>query len=670
MKWLRGVFRPWLERRTHPSQPANWFLEMFRQPTASGVNVTHQTSLQSAAVFACVRILAESVGMLPLIMYERLSDGGKRRAIDHPLYELLHRLPNPEMTSMELRETLVGHQTLWGNAYAEIEFDNGGRVRGLWPLRPDRTTPERVNGCLVYKVTLPTGGQVGLPFERVLHIRGLSYDGVRGYDPISLARQSIGLALATEEFGSRFFGNGSQLGTVLEHPGKLSDEAHERLKKSVEMRHQGLSNAHRLMILEEGMKVESMGVPPENAQFLETRKFQVAEIARLYRIPPHMLADLERATFSNIEQQSLEFVIYTLMPWLTRWEQAIYRDLLTPNERPRYFAEHLVDGLLRGDIKSRYEAYSIGRQNGWLSANDVRTFENLNPIEGGDVYLIPLNMVPANQAGVDDPADNNRTAELPETRAAQLRVERRAREEQIAQGRQRLAGSFRGLFEDAAGRVLRREMADIGRALKKHLSQRDAQDFGEWLQAFYEEHRAFWVRQLLPVLLAYAEQVGLNVAEELGGEATDPDEIRAFIDAYVDKLAARQVATSLGQLQNLLDAALAEGNDPAAAIEDRLDHWAETRTGQIARDESFQAVNAFTWAIYVASGVTRLIWVARGESCPFCKALDGRVIGIRQTFLSKGESFEPEGAEGPLPIRHDIRHAPAHKGCDCIIVAG
>jgi len=361
---------------------------------ATGVVVTPETALQSTAVFACVRIIAETLASLPLITYRRLTRG-KERAQDFYLYSKLHDSPNPEMSSLVYREAITSHVALWGNGYSEIELDQAGRVVNLWPLLPNQTKPQRdpKTGEIAYTTYVPGKGTYVLPSYRVFHVRGLGMNGLLGLSPIAMARRAVGLALGTEEYGARFFGNNAQPGVVLKHPGTLSDEAYKRMTSSWNEAHMGLSNAHRAAILEEGTGIEKIGVPPEDAQFLETRKFQTTEIARLYRIPPHMLADLDRATFSNIEQQSLEFVMYTMAPWLARWEQEISRSLLLERERSIYFAEFLVDGLLRGDIASRYGAYAIGRQWGWLSANDVREKENMNPREGGDGYLSPLNMV-------------------------------------------------------------------------------------------------------------------------------------------------------------------------------------------------------------------------------------------------------------------------------------
>jgi HK97 family phage portal protein len=338
-----------------------------------------------------VRILSETLASLPLILYRRLPRG-KERATDHPLYSILHDSPNPEMSAFNFKEALMAHLVTWGNNYAEIEWEDRLTVKGLWPLRPDRIQAVRENENIVYKYNSPTG-MVSLPSYRVLHIPGLSFDGLVGYAPITLAREAIGLSLATEEFGARFFGNGSAPGGALKHPKTMSKEAKENLRKAWNEQHSGLENQHKVAILEEGLDWVKIGIPPNDAQFLETRKFQKNEIASFFHIPPHMIGDLERATFSNIEEQALEFVVYTMRPWLVRWEQAINQKLLNPNERKEYFVEFLVDALLRGNFESRTRGYWQAIQGGWMSPNEVRDLENRNPREGGDEYLQPVNMV-------------------------------------------------------------------------------------------------------------------------------------------------------------------------------------------------------------------------------------------------------------------------------------
>lgn len=640
--------------------------------TATGKKITVHNSRQYSAVFAAERILAEDTASLPLILYRRLKPRGKEKAVDHRLFDVLYLRANSEMTAYELRELLVSHTAMWGNGYVEIQRDQGQRVMALWPLRPDRVDVQRGwDGKLYYHVTIGDPlehdpEKQTLPARNVMHVRGLGYDGIKGYSVIGFARQSIGLGLATEEFGARFFGNGARPGAVLEHPGKLSQPAQNRLRKSWNVRHQGLDNAHRLAILEEGMKLHEIGIPPEDAQFLQTRKFQINEIARWFRIPPHMLADLERSTNNNIEHQSLEYLMHTLHPWLVRIEQRISHDLLTEAERRQgYFAEHLVDALLRADIKSRYEAYAVARQNGWMNADEIREKENMNPQEDGQgkIYLVPLNMVPADMLSNPQPAGSNDERSV-ERRSAI--IERRA--QSLARTRQQLAVSYERLFFDATDRVIRREIADVRRAVRKYLGKRTPQDLLAWLEDFYQDHRDFWERQILPVLISYAEQVGVEVEQELD---RDPGQIRQFIEEYAAALAGRESDSSFQQLRALLQEALAneEAGDPAELIDERLDGWAEIRAAGLARDESNRAGNAFAWAYYLAAGVELMRWVAVGDSCPYCRSLDGKVIGVRETFLSKEVDFQPDGADRPLKRRYDIRHGPLHDGCDCTVVA-
>ncbi len=363
--------------------------------TTSGKAVNERTAMQTSAVYACVRILAESVAGLPLHVYERTANGSKSTKPSHPLYQLLHDEPNREMTSFVFRETLMSHLLLWGNAYAQIIRDGRGFPIALYPLLPDRMAVDRnESGELVYTYQSDKG-QVKLRRENVLHIPGLGFDGLIGYSPIAMAKNAVGLALATEDYGAAFFANGANPGGVLEHPGVIKPEQADRLRESWQSQFGG-ANAHKVAVLEEGLKFHQMSIPPEQAQFLETRKFQINEIARIFRVPPHMVGDLEKSSFSNIEQQSLEFVKYTLDPWVVRWEQSLQQALILPSEKATIFIKFNLDGLLRGDYQSRMQGYSTGIQNGFMSVNDVRGLEDMNLLtaeEGGDLHFVNGNMV-------------------------------------------------------------------------------------------------------------------------------------------------------------------------------------------------------------------------------------------------------------------------------------
>ncbi len=361
--------------------------------------------MQTTAVYACVRILAETIASLPLHTYMN-NENGKEKARGHPVYHLLADSPNPEMTSFVFRETLMGHLLLWGNSYSQIIRDGNGKVIALYPLLPDKMKVERSDKGEIYYLYTSEGKEHLLRNTEILHIPGLGFDGLIGYSPIAMAKNAIGMAIATEEYGAKFFANGANPGGVLEHPGVVKDP--HRIRDSWNQVYQGTSNAHRVAVLEEGMKFSPIGIPPEQAQFLETRKYQTEEICRIFRVPPHLVGDLERATFSNIEHQSISFVVHTIRPWLVRIEQSINKALFSDSEKEKYFVSFVVEGLLRGDYESRMRGYSIGIQNGFMSPNDVRALENMNPIpldEGGNTYMVNGNMLKLKDVGAY--ANNN-----------------------------------------------------------------------------------------------------------------------------------------------------------------------------------------------------------------------------------------------------------------------
>ena len=414
-------------------------MRFFWGATSSGKSVNERSSLQMTAVYSCVRILSEAVAGLPLHVYRYNDNGGKEKAIDHPLYRLLHDEPNTEMTAFAFRETLMSHLLLWGNAYAQIIRNGRGEVIGLYPLMPNKMKVDRDSKGNIYytysrtqdDTKLSKPGEVVLSPHEVLHIPGLGFDGIIGYSPIAMAKNAVGMAIACEEYGAKFFANGAAPGGVLEHPGIVKDP--ERVRQSWNSVYQGSGNSHKVAVLEEGMKYTPIGISPEQAQFLETRKFQINEIARIFRVPPHMVGDLEKSSFSNIEQQSMEFVKYTLDPWVVRWEQTINRMLFSSEEKKSYFVKFNVDGLLRGDYQSRMNGYATARQNGWMSSNDIRELENLDKIPtelGGDLYLINGSMTKLADAGIfarKEETDNEEVLEVADQENSKQRNQRGSR---------------------------------------------------------------------------------------------------------------------------------------------------------------------------------------------------------------------------------------------------
>lgn len=642
--------------------------------SASGVNVTAEGSLRYTAVLACVRVLAEGLASLPCILYERFQQDGrdaKRRARSHGLYSLLHDAPNPVMTALEFFEVGMAQALLWGNFYAEIEWSPRGDVVALWPLPAWRVTPALTQQVKYYSLQMDNQADRVLSDYQVLHVPSFGYNGVSGKSMISLAREAIGLGLAAERYGASVFGNGVVPGGVLEHPGVLSDEAYSRLHDSWASRHQGLANAQRLAILEEGMKYNKVGIPPEDAQFLDTRKYQRSEIAGIFRVPLHMIGDLERATFSNIEQQSTDFLTNSLSPWLRRWEQRIVRSLLVGRERERYYAEFLVDALLRGDTATRYAAYATGRQWGWLSVNDIRTRENMNPVDGGEEYLVPMNMVEAGSEPEPDRLPPTRTAEpwvQSVTRAARTEMELRA----SVRGRRRLAEAHRAALQDAAQRVLNRETNDILNAARRLLASSPA-DFERWLAQFLVDDRGKVKDQLWPAmwglgLLAGDEAQRESQAAGYDGQMSD-DDLELFMRGVVSGRSTGWVEELRLGIEAQLAQSQEEEADPLPAVEEYLQTRREEDAEGWARDASTAVVNAVAVAVWTAIGVLLLRWLSFGESCPYCSAMNGRTVGIIEFFVPVGGEVSVEGFE-PLRPHRNTRHPPLHDGCDCMVVPG
>lgn len=488
---------------TNLSNPAAWLVEAFGGiPSSAGIVVNEETAIRASAVYACVHVISETIATIPLNLY--MVENDKRR-IDaaHPLHRLLHFAPNPECSSVIWREYMQACLLLWGNCYAEKQYDNSGRLVGLWPLHPMCVRPERRNRKRVYFVRLtPVAPEIEIPAEKMFHIPGLGFDGVKGYSIIRIiAKQAVGLALATEEFGARLFSNGAMPGGVLEHPKALSPAAHIRLREEWNKYHSGPANSHRMAILEEGMKWNPVGIPPEDAQFLETRKFQVEEIARIYRVPLHMIGALDRATFNNIEHQSIEFVRNTIEPICVRWAQELHRQVLDESERQsgRFFG-FKTERLLQGDLKSRYEAYAIGRQWGWLSPDDVQDKEGENHIgeeNGGHLYLAPMNMV-AFTGAPDDMKNKLLLLGRGEQQDGTGDIAAPNQDPKTGKFREQVVReSFRPLLLAASRRVCRKEALAMRRASK------EPGTFRQRINEFYGDIPDYFIEHIEPVVVAY-----------------------------------------------------------------------------------------------------------------------------------------------------------------------
>ncbi|WKV74231.1 phage portal protein [Streptomyces sp. PCS3-D2] len=670
MGFLRQAVRATAGPLSGVATPEKWVEDWFRGGSANsaGIRVDHDTALTYSPYFAGVRVLSEDLAGLPLHLYERLAPRGKSRARAHSLYSLLHDQPNPMMSSVQLRETLQAHAITWGNGVAQlVTHPRTGVIEEIWPLRPDRLRIcVRRTGVGAFERVYQYRDEVNginatLMADEVLHVAGLGFDGIRGYDVVQLAANAIGLGLATEHHGAKFFSNGSAPGGALSHPGNLSPEARKRMAADWENIHSGIDRAHRVAILEEGVTWTQVGIPNDSAQFLETRKLQVTELARWLRLPSHKIQDLERATFSNIEQQQLDYVTSALNIWIVRWEQAITTQLLLPEERERYFAEHLVDSLLRGDTLARYQAYAIGRQWGWLSANDIRDRENENPVEGGDDYLVPMNMIPAGRARTREDRAAFRRARMLTGRGGVVRAS--------------LAEQYGEKIRACDEKIAALEAEKVGALLAEHLDPQRAREarsvsaFLAGLGTLYaaegpiaEALAGLW----LPLFTAYAGDVAEDAAAEVGHE--DGVDLSVWARAYTLAHVAYQVASSLGQLSKITQAKETP-EDIVAGVLDRLEKWQTERPERTARWETSQLPNAAARETWKAAGVTQVKWVARGSAhCPYCTKLDGTVREIDLPFVAKGDEVEGDEENSALVAKRDTFHPPVHPGCDCELV--
>lgn len=392
------LFRP--KADTTLRSPATWFLDWLGGSEASsGVRVSSWTALGLSAYYCGINMISSTVASLPLNVYKRIDDKRREVAPKHPVHRLLHSEPNPEMGAMVFRQIMVAHAIARGNSYAEIERGIDGTPRNLWPLLPHLTRPIRdEDKRLWYETRTDESSEFRfLKAENVLHVPAYTYNGIQGEGLIKLAKDEIGLNVAQEQYAAKFFRNGGNISGTIDSPTPLRDDAFKRLKAEIAEKFSGLTNAHRIAILENGMKFNPINPTHEEAQLIESRRFSIEQWARWLQMPPHKLREMSKATFSNIEHQNIEWVVDTIRPWVIRYEQEYDRKLFA--NKNMFYAKHVLDGLLRGDQKSRFDSYAVGRMWGWMSANDVRELEDVNPLSAdiGDIYLMPANMTRADQ---------------------------------------------------------------------------------------------------------------------------------------------------------------------------------------------------------------------------------------------------------------------------------
>lgn len=694
--------------------------------STSGQMVTTTRAMRVATVYACVRILAESIAQLPCKVYKCGPDGSHDVLTEGPLFNLMH-FPNTWQNGFEFREYLMTCLCLRGNFYA-LKVKVRGDVVELLPLRPEAVSVERRNWELLYTYTDANGRTGTVGSDKMLHVRGLSLDGIMGVSPIRYGRDAIGLAMATERHGARMFKNGARPGGVLKHPAKLSDEALEHLKLSWEAAHGG-ENTGGTAILEEGMSYDNISMTNEDAQYLDTRQFQRTEICALFRVPPHMIGDLTKSSFSNIEQQALEFVKYSVLPWCKRIETAFWHGLLSEEQRRQgYRVEFLVDGLERADIKTRYESYSIAIQNGIMSPNECRRLENRNPREGGDVYLQPLNMTDSGGAGGDTSGDVKTVSiesifpprgfstvltfadeesrknfdklfDMPQPAESVLAKDGFHDRELAAKAASdedeeddehdhddwadgewseesadlnQIMRDFRPKLEKMYRKIVAKEVAEIRKLVDKYFPETEEKRRTKSAAAEFEEALRLFYSRLKPELSSvcrplYADLAGVVVAMAAKQTGVDVQKLLKDVQSTVKDYAAIEaenyVASSVGQLRKLV----AEGDDPYALLQRRIAEWEANRHVKLAKRDAVYGPNWYAREAYKKAGVTKVRWVANGsKTCSFCSRLHGVVAGIDDNFVNRGERMPGRsGKSGGHTFKRGKKQPPIHRGCVC-----
>ncbi len=625
----------------------------------AGIQVDQDNAFQVTAVKSAVSRISEFVATLPLKLYRKAGEKGKEEVTDHPLSRIVSKQPNPMMTSYVWRETAELQCLLYGNHMSQLVRDRLGRIIQIVPLSAGQTHIKDADGKIMFHYQKPDGGVRVFSQEEIFHIQWFSFNAIQGEDPIYQARDAFGLSLGLEKYASDYLANEASPSGILQMKGTLrNEEARRRLKEDWRQKQGRWGRKNGVAVLEQGMEWQSIANTPRESQLVEERKYQVAEVARWFNIPAHLVGDLEHATFSNVEEQTREFVLYTMMPWLVRWEQAMDTQLLTQAEQQDMFFKFSVQALLRGDAKSRAEYYASGKQWGWLSSNDIRQLEDMNQLdEGGNIYLQPLNMV-----DVENPE--------PAPVVQERQEERQTREDREARKRQQFAFSMQDAFADAWRRVVKAEVQDVSKAVRNNFKTkpivRDANAFERFMDNYYSTHgRVIRERtgSLYQALFSYVREM---LIDDTGVPLTD-DEVRKFTEEYFTNLIYDYNSSSQGQLLSLVRDAEIADKDVQQVLLERLSQWEERRPSKLAKMETFQAVNALTATTFAVAGtISAVRWVTFGKTCPYCSTMRNKRIPVNTQFAGDGEEIQSADNDGKvMRVYRRMKHPPLHRGCDC-----
>lgn len=659
---------------------SNQIFEIFgaSAKTTAGVTVTDAVARNYSLFRAAVNVQARAIAVLPLRVYQRL-DRGRQEDPSHFAYPLLRNSPNPQMTSIAWRERVFTDLLSSGNSFNRLTFGGRGRVSRIDPLPADRmeVKADSETGELIYKLN-PDGSDAGGIFrpEEVLHVPYIG-TGVMGANPVSVNGQALGTMIAADEYAGGFFGNGLRIPGFMKTPGTLDEPTRARILEKLNERHGGSENAWKMGLLEGGMDFIATGVPPETAQLLETRKYSVLDMCRIFGMPPHKLQHLEDAHHTNIEASNIEWVQETLMSLAERLEQELHRKVL---DGRAHFAKHDFRSLLRGDTAARTEYSKTGVQWGWLTRNEAREDDDRNPLEGLDEPMVPLNMGASDQLGdvVSDSSTSqpgfggarSLTPRLDQIRGGDeyqsiiRRVRLGVAEKRSIDARNNLRDSHMPLFLQGMEKIVRREVGRIEKAVGGALANGGEQEFREWMDDFYLDHRDFFSTTMGPIIGSYVQSVAFEAFAEVGRDLEEfENDIGPWGEGYVEIESKLYTESSARQLSKML-----EEEAPAESIAGTLEKWTDKRAQEKAFGMAVDSQGAISRWAYIAAGVVSMRWVT-GKGCPMCSRMSGKIVSTHTPFLAKSETLNGDDGHALMTTRRSIRHPPLHRGCDCSVVA-
>ena len=657
-----GFFPTFRSMTSNLKNPEKWLSDFLGggSVSESGVKVSPDTMMSESAVWCAVNFLCSNIASLPCAVL-KVTGREKTKARTHNLYKRLNSKANDEMISMVYRETILYHLLFWGVHYSIIVRDGLHRITQLWPVHPDNVIIGRnAKHELVYYINIDGKG-VEYSRDKILHIPSLGLNGLFGNATIDYAKDSIGLMIAMRSYANQFFANGAHMGVIFEHPRRLGEQAHKNFTESLATAYSGLGKSHKAFVAEEGMKVVSAGTAPEKSQLIEGRQFSISDVARWFNLPPHVLKDLSKATFSNIEQQSLELVKFSIRVHLVRLEQSFEAWLLSDFEKEHYKVRHNVEGLLRGDSAARAEFYTKLFSVGAITPNEIREHEDMNPLKAkyADQSFTMLNMTPI----ID--FESQGLSQESETKSIAYRESRgleRRSVKQIARARNRIKLRFQPLIRKVVQKIVDHETDSIKTAIAESAGSRSADTYIEtWLKDFYRDFPGYITKKLTPILRTFAESMQEVVSGEIDGDIGMNAELETQLRNYIDGFSGQYVDRSTAQMLQQLEIGI-------EALEKRAEEWTEKRADKVSMNE-VRGVASMVARVTILSAGYRLMWATNGKSCPFCNSLDGKTVSrMDEPFLKSGTEIDG-GDSGKMTVSQTL-YAPIHAGCDCNVVAG